>query len=714
MAMAVSNKKKKAILRGFPKRSVDELAQDLGISKREVKAVLKDAGKLTSAINKKAVVIAAAAALSIAVVSLVAYVIFFKPGAGKLARLEGELNVLFVTIDTCRADRIGAYGYKPAETPVIDAVAASGARFENAFAIQPLTLPSHATIFTGLHPAAHGLADNGLFRLPDKAATMAEALKERGYTTAAIVSSFVLHRQFGTHQGFDHYDDGLSAHRNEIFAGFDEMPAVVVSDRGLEWLDRHGDEKWFLWLHYFDPHAGYNPPPPFDQGFPHPYDGEVAYVDAELGRIMRALDQKGLREKTLVVITSDHGEGLGEHGESSHGMFLYDTTQHVPLIFSLPGVIPAGRVSEQLVTLMDLMPTVLEAAGAKVPASAQGRSILGLVFKDREGWEDKPVVGETAAPWHQYGWSPTYFIRDLGFKFIDAPAPELYDLEADPGEENNVYSQNRGRAETMARALKQARSEYAATAFDGAGGERMDEETRARLASLGYIHDGTEPRPPEKGAPDPKAMKDVLEWMNQAAIHENKGEHQQAADILEKVLVRSPGHRRALNRLGTAHYNMRNYQTAEKYLKELIEIDPNFYEAYVNLGAIYAKQRKIDQLRMMAEAVLALYPDSANGYLLLGLVGFHEKDYTTAIKHYKNAIELFPTMERAYGNLGLAYYRIGDHDRAIEAYQNALRLNPNNAGQEVTRSRPSGKSEMIGVVDDETIHRIHGPGKALR
>jgi arylsulfatase A-like enzyme len=425
--MGVSNKKKKAILRGYPSKSPGELAAELDLSVREVKAVLKEAGRLSRPSLKTQITIAAAA-LALTGIFISAYALLAGPGPAKLARARGGLNVLVVVIDTLRADRLGCYGYQKARTPVTDSLAESGVLFSRAYCNQPITLPSHATIFTGTHPAYHGVNDNGLFRLPEQAVTLAEILKDRGFTTAAIISSFVLHRQFGMDQGFDHYDDRLSNKRGETTLGFKEMPAVDVSDRAVAWIDRHSDERWMLWLHYFDPHAAYVPPPRFLEGVPHPYDGEVAYADFELGRVIDLLEQKGLKKRTLIVFTSDHGEGLDEHGEPTHAVFLYNSTVRVPLIISLPGVIPGGKSADALVSLMDLMPTILDALGLKIPEHVQGRSLVPQLFKDTGDGREIPVLMETMAPWHQYGWSPSKAVLEAGYKFIQAPKPELYDL----------------------------------------------------------------------------------------------------------------------------------------------------------------------------------------------------------------------------------------------------------------------------------------------
>lgn len=676
--MAISNKKRKAILREHPGKSVKELAEELGLSAREVKSVLAEEGRIKSLSKKQRAVIAGAAVLIVVTAGAV-YAVLSRPGPSRLARKGSSLNLLFVTIDTCRADHIGCYGFRQAHTPVIDGLAAKGVRFNRAFCLQPLTLPSHATILTGTHPAFHGIEDNGLFRLPDKAETLAEVLSANGWETGAVISSYVLHRQFGLDQGFDYYDDGLSAQRRVDSAGFEEMEASGVSDRALAWLDKNQDKKWFLWLHYFDPHADYNPPQRFlSQGMA-TYDGEIAYVDFELGRVMSALKEHGLDDDTLVIVTADHGESLGEHGELTHGMFLYDSVMRIPMIFSLPDAIPGGRTAGQMVSVMDLAPTALSILGIDGPAQVQGRSLKDLLFSDPEGWQDEVMVMETAAPWYQYGWSPSKALRESDYKYIRAPHPELYDLENDPREKTNVLDRNRGRAEAMSRELKSMRAELEANSLAGDSRLAMDEASRDKLASLGYLFTGS-----SKGseqavmAPDVKDMVEVMGWIYDASALKKKGQIDEAIALLEKVLERSPDNKRALNRIGTWYGQKHDYQNAEKYLQELIRIDPDFTDAYLNLGQIYADSNRLDQATAMAQTVLTKSPRSAKAQNLLGFVLFQAKDYRGAIAHFDKAIELFPTYHEAYANRAVSYYHLGEYQKALENFRAAHTIVPEN------------------------------------
>jgi len=374
--MAVSNKKKKAVLREYPGKSTKELGQAHNLSEREVRSVLREAGKLPPPSLKLPLIIIASVLAALGI-SAAAYFLITRPGPGKLAALRSKLNVLIVTIDTCRADHIGCYGRQKAQTPVIDSLAASGVRFDSAYALQPITLPSHATIFTGAHPAYHGIADNGLFKLPGQTSTLAEILKERGFTTGAVIASYVLHGKFGLGQGFDFYDDRLLGRSRQDSAGFEEIQAASISDVAVAWIMQNAGRQWFLWLHYYDPHADYLPPPEFKGIVPSPYDGEIAYVDSELKRVMDALDQNDLRDRTLVIVTSDHGESLGEHGELTHGLFGYEATLRVPLMLFAPRIL-APRVVTASARHVDLLPTILDVLELPVLEELPGQSLLPL------------------------------------------------------------------------------------------------------------------------------------------------------------------------------------------------------------------------------------------------------------------------------------------------------------------------------------------------
>lgn len=560
----------------------------------------------------------------------------------------------------------------------MDAFAASGARFDRAYALQPVTLPSHTTLLAGMHPARHGIEDNSLFHVPDEAETLAEMLKGSGFSTGAIVSSFVLHRQFGLDQGFDTYDDSLSAGGKQDGAGFDEMKATVVADRALSWIAQHADQRWFLWAHFYDPHADYLPPRRYQKAGTHPCDGEVAYVDFELGRILDDLERRGLKERTLVIVASDHGESMGEHGELAHGLFLYEPVMRIPLIVSLPGTIPAGRVVNEAASLLDIAPTVLAALGIATPETIQGRSLMPLLLSPRGEWEDASVILETKVPWHSYGWSPSSAIEHDGWKLIQAPKPELYDLVHDPGERRNLLDGESGRGNTMARRLRELRASYAESALgNGDAAEKvLDDATRERLASLGYIFDGDSSANPVDDAPDVKDMVDVLRMISEASTLRGSGQRDEAIALLEAVLERSPDSRRVLNRLGIWYARRKDLRNAERHFKHLLEVDPEFIEGYENLGLLYANAARLDEAKALAETALAKSPRSAKAYGLLRIVRLVENDYRGALEPLTRAIAYYPTYHEAISNRGVAYFYLEDYEAALEDLQRASRIMP--------------------------------------
>jgi choline-sulfatase len=440
-------------------------------------------------------------------------------------------NVLLVTVDTLRADRLGSYGYAAAATPELDALAAAGARFESATAVAPLTAPSHASILTGLTPPRHGVRDNGQALGPG-APTLAEALRSAGYVTGAFVSGFPLDRRFGLGRGFDEYDDRLPHGEDPRRAAYVERAGPETTAAALRWMDSVGAGRpWFAWVHYFEPHSPYEPPEPWRARFAkRPYDGEVAAVDAEIGALLRRLQERGARANTVVLVTADHGESLGEHGEETHGVFVYEATLRVPLILAGAGV-PAGKVAGATARGIDLAPTLLDLAGAA--AIGEGRSLRPAL--DGTAVRDEPAYGESLFTRLNLGWAPLHAWRSGRFKLIDAPRPELFDLSADPGETRNVAAAHPDVVESLQRQLRAA---LAAAPAPNAPGATPDPEVARRLAALGYLGGAGAP-PAAASGRDPK---DGIALVNrlEGAIAEARTRPAWAAGELQAVLAQDP------------------------------------------------------------------------------------------------------------------------------------------------------------------------------
>jgi choline-sulfatase len=403
-------------------------------------------------------------------------------------------GLVIVTLDTTRADHLSVYGYMDVSLPHLERLAANGVVFDQAMSVGALTLPAHTSLFTGLLPPAHGVRDNSDPGLGDAHVTLAEILRARGYETAAFVGSVVLDADRGLAQGFDRYA-GVRLDRGDA-QGFQRRGNEVV-DEAVNWLAGVGSAPFFLWTHLYDPHRPYDPPPPFDT-MHDPYVGEIAFVDQQIGRLLEALDARGLTGRTIVVVAGDHGESRGEHGERDHGVFLYQSVLRVPLIVQAPGI-PPRRIAE-VVRLTDIMPTVLDLLGMPVPPS-DGATLAGALHGHARPLE-REVYAESLSPRH-LGWSPLFALRSGRYKLIDAPRPELYDLEADPFEARNIYQQRRGVARAMTDRLSRMRAvEGTESALRGAA---VSPELRRRLGALGYAS-GTPgaSAPVASGLPDAK------------------------------------------------------------------------------------------------------------------------------------------------------------------------------------------------------------------
>ena len=398
-------------------------------------------------------------------------------------------SLVLVTLDTTRADRIGAFGGTTVPTPNLDRLAREGTIALDATSQVPLTLPSHASILTGRYPASHGVHHNGIYRLRGDEETIAEHLSASGFDTAGFVASYVLNRGFGTEQGFEVYDDvevnRYALGRDQVFEA--QRTADEVNARVFPWLDAHRGKRFFLWVHYYDPHEPYDPPEKPGRTLQGGgYDREISYVDACLGDLVEKLRETGELDRALLVIAGDHGEGLGEHGENTHGLFLYEGTLHVPLLLRAPGLIPAGRSIGGAVELVDLAPTVADYLGLPAFTRAQGKSLRPRIEGTNDGRSAK-AHAETMMPRLEFGWAELRMLRDGRFKYIDAPRPELYDVRADPAEERDLARVEGARAAHLAGELDAWLAATTEAPADRASRRALDPDEESRLRSLGYL-----------------------------------------------------------------------------------------------------------------------------------------------------------------------------------------------------------------------------------
>jgi len=464
---------------------------------------------------------------------------------------ESKSDLLLITIDTLRADRVGAYGYSAAETPQLNRLAAEGVLFENAFTHSPVTLSAHAALLTGRLPFQHGVRSNSLYRLPKEEKTLAEILGSAGYQTAAFVSAAALDHDFALNQGFSVYDDELnSLEEGQLIA---ERSASATASRAIGWLQKIADSPFFLWVHFFDPHHPYAPPEPFRSRFQaSPYDGEIAYSDREIGRVLDELARIGRRQRTLVVVAADHGEGLGEHGEETHGVFVYDSTLRVPLIMAGPGVPRGARDERGPVGLVDVLPTLLGRLGVAPQGSLSGRDLF----------EDGPadfLYAETYLTRDFYNWSPLHALRTERYKFIEAPRPELYDLRSDPGERRNVVAERANTARQLASRLGGALARSGTAESSHEPGETL----LARLHSLGYL--GARARPggsPDRTLPDPKDRIGVVAEIDEVIALLGSRRYRDAETKIRQILKTDPGNFLATNYLADVLFEQRRNEEA--------------------------------------------------------------------------------------------------------------------------------------------------------
>jgi choline-sulfatase len=523
-------------------------------------------------------------------------------------------SVLLVTIDTLRADRLGCYGDREARTPALDALAREGVLFEAAFTHVPITLPAHATLFTGLLPPAHGVRGNGAFALPPGPPTLAEALKARGLRTGAFVGGFPLARRFGLARGFDHYDDAMSRAPG-VHYEFAERPAAAVVQSALAWLAGQAGDV-FLWVHVFDPHAPYDPPPAH-RG-PDPYRGEIAAVDESLRNLLQAWDRRP--GGSVVAVTADHGEAFGEHGEESHSLFVYDTTLRVPLILKAPGLPAGGRVTAAA-GLVDVPATILDLVGA--PAALPGASLRPLA--ESPGAAGRAVYAETLAPRLDFGWSDLRSWREGGFKYIRAPRPELYELSSDPAESRDLSS---ARPEVMAR-MEAALAR--AVAEDTESRRQPDPESAERLRALGYVQ-GPEGR--GSGA-DPKDRTEVARRIARAAGFFT--DHLAAVRAYREIADLDPENPLVNFRLADALLRAGQAREAVRHFQKVVASGPRSADPYVGLATAQAEQGRLEEARRTLERALVVEPGHGQAHYNLGEIARARGDLAAARAAYEAA-----------------------------------------------------------------------------
>lgn len=577
-------------------------------------------------------------------------------------REQQKYNVLLITLDTFRADRVG-----PA-APNIQQLANEGVRFDNAISSVPLTLPSHATILSGVLPLHHGLRNNGAGVFPADRATLATLLSEKGYRTAAFTGAFVLDHRFGLNRGFATYDDEIP--RDPTLGDHleAERRGDAVTDRALSWLANEDGRPFFAWVHLYDAHFPYTPPEPFRTKYAaSPYDGEVAFVDEQVRRLIAFLDQHGQRDRTIIVIAGDHGEALGEHGELTHGLLLYEPTLRVPLIIDARGMLERGVIRTP-VSLADVAPTIAALLG--IPLKADGRD-LSAALRERKEPQQTDVYSETEYP-AVYGWSALAALRRGNFKFISAPAPELYDVARDSHEAHNVFSDERRVMRALDAALKSMRAQPVPATSTSA----PDAETMARLASLGYVG-GTPQRRGEGERPDPKVMVPLFRRFEEATWATTDKRYDEAASILEDLVKQDPQNAVFRGSLAKVERLRGRADRAIELYREAVAFAPDDPQNWYNLASAFQQAGDMRRAGEAAQEALRRDRDNAEAHNVLGIAYSASGQPVRALEEFQRAIAIDPRNARAYNNVGNVARAMNRQAEAEDAYRKSIALAPN-------------------------------------
>lgn len=581
--------------------------------------------------------------------------------AGCARRPPGPVpSLLLVTIDTLRADRVGAYGSQAGATPHLDALAARGVVFEEARASVPLTLPSHATILSGLEPVHHGVRDNGVYVFPERTETLATRLKAAGYATGAFVGAYVLDRRFGLARGFDAYDDQIARRTAGASVLESERPCDAVMDAARAWLASQR-APFFAWAHFYDPHAPYDPPEPWRERFAgRPYEGDVAHADACLAPLLEAA-RRVAGERLLVAVVADHGEGLGDHGEATHGFFVYESTLRVPFVLAGPAVAPGVR-RPGLARSADLVPTLLGRLGLPAPEGLDGQDLLA-------GGAPREAYAETFYP-ASFGWAPLRALRLGAMKYVDAPRPELYDLAADPEEMRELASSRSADVERLRAALAALRRGERSTVP-----RTSDPAVAERLRALGYVS-GPAPAVDAASRRDPKDALPLWQEFEQATWAEARGERESALRRFRALVAREPGNvtfRRTLS--GALRRAGRNAE-ALRALGDLERNAPDDAVAWHDRAVLLADAGKLDEAIRAEERATALGPLLPEPLNRLGLLLAARGRVADALDAFERVTQLDPNNAKAWNNRANALRALGRADEAEAAYRRAAELDP--------------------------------------
>jgi len=601
-------------------------------------------------------------------------------GPANAALSGSQANVILITIDTLRADYVGCYGSPHVQTPALDGLAGDGVLFETAYCQVPLTPPSHASILTGQYPASHGLRDFTIGQYREGTASFATILRGQGYRTAAFISAFVLDESWGLSEGFDlYYDDFDLEQLQGTNPGNVQRRAEETIDLVLPWLDQ-AKRPFFLWVHLFDPHHDYDPPPPFDKRYSaNLYAGEVAYVDQQIGRLFQALKSTDLYEDSLIIATSDHGESLGEHGENEHGFFLYEAVLRIPLIVKLPA--PYHSKAQRVDTIaqtIDLLPTVLQVLRIRQETGwgIEGKGLLSHLLGKRQ--ETGFAYAETFYPQTSFGWSALRVVRQGDHKYIEAPKPELYDVVEDPQERYNLYTDNQPLAHQLRANL--LRLEQGFLPQDRVLSDGADPESVERLSALGYVSVVQPVRIQEgQNLPDPKDHINIFNTILMGLQASEAGKFAQSNEILGSVARDNP-------EIFIVHYSIgQNYQKMgmpEKALElfdKAAELNPDFTSIHVNRARALSQLGRHEEATKLLETVTQEHPNNLTAQRLLAGQYSRSGDLPAATRIYRHILSRRRDDKQAKKSLGIVLVEQREFKEGLTVLDEAIGLGVDDA-----------------------------------
>jgi choline-sulfatase len=618
-------------------------------------------------------------------------------------------NVLVITIDTTRADHLGCYGNKHIRTPVLDTLAREGVLFEQAYSVQPVTLPVHTSILTGLNPYQHGVRDNNMYRLNETFVTLADRFKAAGYHTAAFISAFVLHRRFGLNQGFDLYNDVFIKPRQDGFHVVDRRASETSFLVG-EWLklnrEAFEDAPFFLWIHYYDPHAPYDPPEPWASAYHDPYMGEIAFMDDWIGYVLDSLELEGFGDNTVIVVAGDHGESFGEYGEQTHGVFIYQPTIHVPFIMHYPAGLPRNIRIETPVSVVDIYPTLVDmmcwnlyddTIGEGYP-EYPGISLMDVIHGTAAVTE-RTLYRETYLP-ENFNWSGLAGIHTGDWLYIQAPRSELLPLDPAGKAGKDVIDSHPDKAAGFARTLTDM------TGPDGGRREYwdVDHDTIQKLAALGYfVHpDAHHSAGKNDTPPDPKDNIHIFSRFQAAQTMVQQGHTHSAIPILNDLVKDDPGNPRMRHVLVSALMKSGDFETAKTTLENLLQVYPDDSEAHMNLGLCFNELG--DDLNAIRQyrAVLAVDENSYLARFHLGLIYLNRNEYERAENEFLLCKAINDRDPAVYNNLGyIALKWRNDAEKGLEYLKGALELEPNNP---LVLLSAGNACKNLGLYEDATSY----------